>query len=148
MRTGLAALLSLALFTASTFAQGLPDAPSTHFVQHGPALPHPELPAPRVADRAYWSWMTVAAASTVVDAISTQRCLAQGRTETNLLYGSHPGTARLYGESAAILGGYALLSYHLKKQNRGKEPSWAWQIVPGLFTGLHAIGAAANSGCL
>jgi len=83
----------------------------------------------------------------VVDIVSTQRCLAQGRTETNLFYGSHPSSARLYGESAAIMSAYALVTYHLKKQNRDKEPSWAWQIVPGLVTGSHAVGAAVNSGC-
>jgi len=128
-------------------AQDLPNAPSAHFVQHGPALPHPEIPAPRVADRGYWTWMLVATGSTVVDIVSTQRCLAQGRTETNLFYGSHPSSARLYSESAAIMGAYALVTYHLKKQNRDKEPSWAWQIVPGLVTGSHAVGAAVNSGC-
>jgi hypothetical protein len=148
MKTGLTALLCCSLLLASTAAQNFPDAPSANFVQHGPALPHPETPPARVADRVYWTWITLAAASTVVDAVSTQRCLAQGRSETNLFYGSHPGNARLYGESAAILGGYAFIAYHLKKQNRGKQPSWAWQLVPGLFTGMHGIGTIANSSCL
>jgi hypothetical protein len=127
--------------------QDLPNAPSAHFVQHGPALPHPEVPTPRVVDRAYWIWMLAATGSTVVDIVSTQRCLEQGRTETNLFYGSHPSSARLYVESAAIMCAYAFVTYHLKRQKRGKEPSWAWQIVPGLVTGSHAVGAAVNSGC-
>ncbi len=148
MKTGLSPLLCVLLFMTPAWPENLPEAPSAHFVQHGPPLPHPELPPAHVADRTYWSWITVATISTVADAVSTHRCLAQGRSETNFLYGSHPSTGQLYGESAAILGGYAVLSYFIKKQNRGKEPSWAWQLVPAIFTGMHGVGAASNSGCL
>jgi hypothetical protein len=140
-------LTSIVLALAYSCSAQLPEAPSA--LRHGPTLPHPEV-RERVLDRSYLLWMGIAAGATFADAFSTHRCLSQGRQETSILYGSHPSDARLYGESVGVFAAYAIVTYIVKRriQVRGESPSWAWQLVPGIFSGAHAIGTAVNGQCL
>jgi hypothetical protein len=89
----------------------------------------------------FWLMLASATAATVADCESTKARLSDPNIqETNLIFGSRPSRARLYGISIPLLGLNAFVSAELKRRHIR-----AWPALLGVVTGVHGAAAIHNS---
>lgn len=97
-------------------------------------------------NRARWAGAGAALAAGFFDARTTQEAIAAGGVEKNILYGSHPSAARLYGIDIGSIVGEVLLIEWI----RSRHPESARTIDRNAFfgeaatAGVHAIAGIHN----
>jgi hypothetical protein len=97
----------------------------------------------KTVDKKFLMLFGMTAALTVADIELTQHCLRAGTChESNLLYGTNPTRARMYGFTIPILGAQVMFSAWLRhRQPERKE----WMISPLVDSAAHGVGAITGS---
>jgi hypothetical protein len=94
-----------------------------------------------VADRQFWTLVTLTAGTAVLDGETTIRGLeTPGRREMNPLLGSHPDRPRFYATVGATDTAIAYVAYRLKRS--GHEKLWKVPLVGA--SSIHLGGAINN----
>jgi hypothetical protein len=95
----------------------------------------------RVADRQFWAFVSVTAATAIMDGESTIHGLqTPGRREMNPVLGSHPNRLRFYSTVGATDAGFGYLAYRLRRG--GHDKLWRIPLVGAGFA--HLSGAINN----
>jgi len=102
-------------------------------------------PVKRAPSKSFRIGVSLLAASTAADAITTRQLLNRGGWENNPIFGKYPSPARQAGINLGFFAGQSALFYYTER-NRHSFVRWTGRAYLGYVIFEHARMAACNAG--